>query len=165
MSTNFAYPVLSPYLIVHDAAAAIAFYREAFGAEERFRLVDPDSGVIGHAELLLSGELLMVANEHPEWAKSARTLGGTAVKLSLLVDDPDAAFARAVDAGAEALMPPGDQFYGFRSASLRDPFGHEWTLQREIENVSPEEMQRRWEAMTSACGEDGNRNNKQTPSA
>ncbi len=146
------YPVLSPYLIVHDAIAAVDFYTKAFDAVERFRLVDSASGKIGHAELLLHGQLVMLAEEHPAWAKSPRTLGGTAVKLSLMVDDPDAAFAQAVAAGAEATMPPRDEFYGFRCASIRDPFGHEWMLQREIEKVSPEEMQRRWDAMVQECG-------------
>ncbi len=146
------YPALSPYLIVHDGAAAVDFYLRAFDAVERYRLVDSATGKIGHAELYVQGQLFMLAGEHPDWAKSPRTLGGTAVKLSLMVDDPDGSFARAVAAGAEALMPPQDQFYGFRSASVRDPFGHEWMLQKEIEKVSPEEMQRRWDAMVKECG-------------
>jgi PhnB protein len=149
------YPALSPYLIVHDGAAAVAFYTEALGAEERYRLVDSATGKIGHAELYVQGQLFMLAGEHPDWAKSPRTLGGTAVKLSLMVEDPDAAFARAVAAGAEALMQPQDQFYGFRCASVRDPFGHEWMFQREIEKVSPEEMQRRWDAMVTGCDAEG----------
>ncbi len=152
MSTPTDYPPLSPYLIVHDALAAVRFYQEAFDAEERYRLVDPHSGQISHAELLVQGQLLMLAQEHPSWAKSPRTLGGTAVKLSLMVEDPDAAFARAVASGAEGRMPPQDQFYGFRTASVLDPFGHEWMLQRQIEVVSPEEMQRRWEEMLQAHG-------------
>lgn len=145
------YPALSPYLIVHDAIAAIAFYEQAFGAAECFRLVDSASGKIGHAELTLHGQLVMLAEEHPAWAKSPRTLGGTAVKFSLMVDDPDAAFAQALAAGAEETMPPRDEFYGFRCASVRDPFGHEWMLQREIEKVSPEEMQRRWDCIVKEC--------------
>src|SRR5688572_20793472 len=114
------YPSFSPYLTVHDAVAAISFYVAAFGADERYRLVDSTSGKIGHAELTLNGHLVMLSEENPAWNKSPRTLGGTAVKFCLMVEDPDAAFDRAVSAGAETLMPPRDEFYGFRSASVRD---------------------------------------------
>jgi len=149
---NTDYPSFSPYLAVHDAEAALAYYNAAFGAVELYRLVDSTSGKIGHAELTLNGHLVMLSEENPAWNKSPRTLGGTAVKFCLMVDDPDSAFARAVSAGAEALMPPRDEFYGFRSASVRDPFGHEWMLQKEIEKVSPKEMQRRWDDMIKECG-------------
>lgn len=145
------YPAFSPYLAVHDAAKAIAFYQAAFGAVERFRLTDSSSGKIGHAELTLSDGLLMLADENPAWNKSPQTLGGTAVRFSLMVENTDAAIERAVKAGATVIMPAGDQFYGFRSGSVRDPFGHEWMLQHEIEKVTPEEMQKRWDAMIENC--------------
>lgn len=145
------YPAFSPYITVNDAAKAIAFYQEAFGAAERFRLTDSATGMIGHAELTLKDGLLMLSEENPAWSKSPKTLGGTAVKFSLMVENADAAIERAVKAGATVLMPPGDQFYGFRSGSIRDPFGHEWMLQHEIEKVTPEEMQKRWNAMITNC--------------
>jgi uncharacterized glyoxalase superfamily protein PhnB len=139
-----------PALAVRDAAKAIEFYTAALGATEYYRLVDSLSGKIGHAELDLNGHLLMLSEEYPAFNKSPQTLGGTSVKLCLMVDDVDASLARAVAAGACVVMPAGDQFYGHRSASIRDPFGHEWLLQREFEKVSPEEMQKRWDAMVAA---------------
>lgn len=150
MST-LAYPSFSPYITVHNAEEAIAFYHAAFGATERFRLADASSGKIGHAELDLQGSLLMLSDENPAWNKSLQTLGGTPVKFCLMVENADAAIAKAVAAGATPLMPASDQFYGFRSGSVRDPFGHEWMLQHEIEKVSPEEMQKRWDAMLGKC--------------
>ncbi|MHB1080407.1 MAG: VOC family protein [Prosthecobacter sp.] len=150
MST-LTYPSFSPYITVHNAEEAIAFYQKAFGAKERFRLTDASSGKIGHAELDLQDSLLMLSDENPAWNKSPQTLGGTPVKFSLMVENADAAIAKAVTAGATPLMPAGDQFYGFRSGSVRDPFGHEWMLQHEIEKVSPEEMQKRWDAMLGKC--------------
>lgn len=152
---SLEYPPLAPYLTVVDAAKALEFYREAFGAVERYRLVDKNSGKIGHAELLIQGSLVMLAEEDPAWNQSPQTLGGTPFKLSLMVDDPDAAIEQAERAGASVLMPAQDQFYGFRCGSIRDPFGHEWMLQREIEKVSPEEMQRRWDAMLDGCPDTG----------
>lgn len=146
------YPILSPYLTVLDAAKAIEFYKVAFGATELFRLHDQASGRVGHAELLIYGGLLMLSDENPAWHnKSPSTLGGTAVKLCLMVDDVDATVEKAKDAGATVTMPPMDMFYGFRSGSISDPFGHEWMIQREIEKVSPEEMQVRWDAMLKEC--------------
>ena len=150
MST-FAYSSFSPYITVHDAAKAIAFYSAAFGATERFRLADESTGKIGHAELTLAGSLLMLSDENPAWNKSPQTLGGTPVKFCLMVENADAAIEKAIAAGATALMPVSDQFYGFRSGSVRDPFGHEWMIQHEIEKVSPEEMQKRWNDMLKNC--------------
>ncbi len=146
-----SYPPFSPYITVHNAAEAIAFYQKAFGATERFRLADESTGKIGHAELTLRGSLLMLSDENPAWNKSPQTLGGTPVKFSLMVENADAAIATAVAAGATQLMPATDMFYGFRSGSVRDPFGHEWMLQHEIEKVSPEEMQKRWNTMIKNC--------------
>lgn len=142
-----AYPPMIPSLAVNDAAKAIEFYRNAFAAVELYRLIDPESGKIGHAELTLNGSLIMLADEYPAHNKTPGTLGGTTSKFCLMVEDVDAALNRAENAGATVILPPSDQFYGHRSASLRDPFGHEWVLQHEIEKVSPADMQRRWDAM------------------
>ena len=141
------YPPLIPGLAVKDAAKAIEFYKAAFGATELFRLNDPETGKVGHAELRVNGSLIMVADEYPAYNKSPATLGGTPVKICLMVADVDAALERAKQAGASVIMPAADQFYGHRSACVADPFGHEWLLQHEIEKISPVEMQRRWNAM------------------
>jgi PhnB protein len=144
---TITYPPLIPALAVRDAVQAIAFYQQAFGATELYRLIDPESGKLGHAELLINGTMIMLADEYPAFNKTPQALGGTAVKLALMVDDVDAIVDRASSAGAIVVMPPRDQFFGHRSATVRDPFGHEWMLQKEIEKVSPEEMQRRWNEM------------------
>jgi PhnB protein len=136
-----------PYLMVRDAKAALAFYPQAFGATERFRLVEP-SGRIGHAELQLGPTVLMVCDEFPEFDMVGPQGGRfTGCTIHLHVDDADALCERAVAAGATLLMPPTDQFYGERSCRLRDPFGHTWLLGHSIEAVDPEEMQRRYTAM------------------
>lgn len=140
---------LSPSLVVADAKAAIAFYQAAFGAEELYRLVDRKTGRIGHAELRVQGALLMLADSFPEYGtRTPADLGGTPVRLSLTVPDVDAAAAQAEAAGAIITRPPTDEFYGYRSANVTDPFGHSWMLTRMIEAVTPEEMQRRWDAMS-----------------
>ena len=143
------YPPMIPALAVQDASKAIEFYQKAFGAAELYRLTDPESGKIGHAELTLNGGLIMLSDEYPAINKTPGTLGGTPVKICLTVEDVDASVERAQSAGATVIMPPADQFHGHRSASLRDPFGHEWLLQHEIEQVSPAEMQRRWDALVT----------------
>ena len=133
-----------PYLRVHDAKAAIEFYERAFGAKELFRLQEP-SGRIGHAEIKIGPATVMLADEFPEHdIRGPRSLGGTTFSIHLHVDDVDAAFERAVKAGATVVRPLQNQFYGERSASLRDPFGHEWLLGSQVESVSREEMQRRY---------------------
>lgn len=138
---------LYAYLRLKDAPKAIDFYVKAFGATEKFRLVEP-GGRVGHAELDFGGTTLMIADEFPESdILGPETLGGTSVSIHLHVDDADAFVERAVAAGAELLRPPTDQFYGERSATVRDPFGHEWLIGHEIERVSPEEMQRRYDAL------------------
>jgi PhnB protein len=141
------YPPLIPGLAVRNAAKAIEFYQAAFGAVELFRLIDPESGKVGHAEITINGSLIMLADEYPAFNKAPETLGGTPVRICLMVDDVDAACERAKAAGATVTRPPSTEFYGHRSASLCDPFGHQWLLQHEVEKVSPEEMQRRWNAM------------------
>jgi PhnB protein len=135
------------YLRVRDTAAAIPFYAQAFGATERFRLVEP-SGRIGHAELTLGPAVLMLSDAFPEWGLAAPP-GDADIGASvhLHVDDCDAVVAAAVAAGATLLMPPTDQFYGERSARLRDPFGHTWLIGHSIETLSPDEMQRRYTAL------------------
>lgn len=143
------YPPLSVAIAVHDCAAAMEFYKAAFGAEELYRLVDPDNGKIGHAEITVKGSLVMLSDEYPQFNKSPKTLGGTPVKLNLMCTDIDREFERAAKAGAEVVFPPQDQFYGHRSGRLRDPFGHEWILSQEKEKVAPAEMQRRWNEMAS----------------
>ena len=122
------------------AAQVIEFYTSAFGATERCRLTDK-SGMIGHAEIMIAGCMIMLSDENPAWNKSPQTLGGTAVKFSLMVENADAAVAKAVAAGATVTMPIMDMFYGHRSGAVRDPFGHEWMIQHEIEKVAPEEVQ------------------------
>ncbi len=136
-----------PYLRLRGAAAAIEFYTKAFGASELFRLTEP-GGRIGHAELTLGNSVLMLSDEYPECdALGPQALGGTVMCMHLHVVDADAMAARAVEAGATMLRPPADHFYGERSCTLRDPFGHEWMIGHEIEKVTPQEMQRRYDAM------------------
>ena len=136
-----------PYLRVKDAAAAIEFYSQAFGAEEQFRLSEP-GGRVGHAQLSLGGITLMLSDEYPERGiVSPQSIGGTGSAIPLHVSNADAVAARAVEAGATMVREPADQFYGERSCTVRDPFGHEWLLGHEIEQVTPEEMQRRFNAM------------------
>lgn len=136
-----------PYLMVRDAQAAIAFYQRAFGATELFRLVEP-SGRIGHVELQLGPIVLMVCDEFPEFGmRGPQDDRFTGCTIHLHVDDADAMAERAVAAGATITMPPTDQFYGERSCRLRDPFGHAWLLGHTIEQLTPEEMQRRYTAM------------------
>ena len=152
---------MSPYLTVRDASQAIEFFQRAFGATELYRLVDPASGKIGHAEIMLNGSHFMLSDESLAWGnKSPQTLDGTAVKLCLMVENTDAATARASAAGATVEMPPCDMFYGFRCASLRDPFGHKWMIQHEIEKVAPDEMQRRWADMLKSGAGCGSSDNK-----
>ncbi len=153
MST-LTYPPMSPYLTVKGASRAIAFYTAAFGAIELFRLSDPATGIIGHAEIMLNGSHIMLADENHAWGnKSPETLNGTPVKLCLMVGNTDTAVERSRAAGATVQMPPTDMFYGFRCASVRDPFGHQWMIQQEIEKVSPEAMQTRWAAMLASGAE------------
>jgi PhnB protein len=136
------YPQVTPYLIVDGAAAAIDFYREVLGATERARLAGPD-GTIGHAELQLGDSLIMLADEHPELdILGPRTIGGTPVTISVYVEDVDAVFDRALKAGAQALRPVRQEFYGDRTGQFVDPFGHRWSVASHVEDVSPEDMAR-----------------------
>jgi uncharacterized glyoxalase superfamily protein PhnB len=138
-----------PYLRVHDAEAALDFYQRVFGARLRLRLDEAGTGKIGHAELVLGeSAVVMVSDEYPEYGIVGPTsVGGTSITLHLHVDDADRLIARAVEAGAELVRPPADAFYGERGGTIRDPFGHEWLIGHSIEEVSPEEMQRRYDAL------------------
>ena len=128
------------YLTVDGAAKAIDFYSRAFGAREKFRLAEP-GGRIGHAELDFGGTVIMLADAFPEFGlRDPRALGGTAVSIHLHVDDADAVVRRAVDAGATLEREPADQFYGDRTAGVKDPFGHKWYFATHVRDVTPEEM-------------------------
>ncbi len=146
-TTPDGYRTLTPYLITDNAAKAIAFYKEAFGATEFCRLPMPD-GRVGHAEIQIGDSRLMLADECPDWgAQSARTLGGTAVFIHLYVQDVDTVVQRAVALGAKLDKPVADQFYGDRTGTLTDPFGHRWTIATHIADVSAEETMRRAAAL------------------
>jgi PhnB protein len=141
---------LFPYLRVKDAGRAIEFYKQAFGAVEKFRLTEP-SGRIGHCELLFGTTTLMLSEEYPEYGfLGPQSVGGTSVSIHLHLDDADAAIERAVAAGGAVIRPASDAFYGERSGTVRDPFGHEWMLGHSIEDVTPEEMQRRYDALMAS---------------
>ncbi|MEQ8747098.1 VOC family protein [Pyruvatibacter sp.] len=139
---------LSAYITVKGAADAIAFYAAAFGAVENYRLEDPDSGRIGHSEISIGTNIVMISDEYPDFgAVSPDTLGGTPVKLHLYVEDVDAVFAQATKAGATELRPLKDEFHGDRTGTLMDPFGHIWMLASRVEEVTPAQMQKRWQEM------------------
>ena len=145
-----AYPGVTPYLIVRDAARALEFYKQAFGASEQMRFPTPDDR-IGHAEMKIDEGLFMLADEYPEQGyRSPDSVGGTPVSLMFYVRDVDALFARAVAAGATVKQSVKDQFYGDRNGTLTDPFGHVWTIATHVEDVSPEEIERRMAAMPKA---------------
>jgi PhnB protein len=138
-----SYPRVSPYLVVDGAQKAIEFYTTVLGFTERMRMPGPD-GRIGHAELELDGSVVMLADEFPEvGAKAPSAFGGSPVSLTVYVEDVDATFERAMEAGATVVRPLENQFYGDRSATFDDPFGHRWTINTHVEDVSPEEMGRR----------------------
>jgi len=141
------YPSFAPAIAVRNAAQAIEFYKKAFGAVELYRLIEPGTGRVGHAELTINGALLMLSDEYPQYNKTPETLGGVSAKFLIMCDNVDASFQRAIDAGATQIIPLTNQFYGHRDARVRDPFGHEWLLSQKVEDVSPEEMQRRWDEM------------------
>jgi len=136
---------LTPYIAVKGAANAIAFYKRVFGAKEEFRLEDQDKR-IGHAEISIGDGRLMLSDEYPDFgALAPPSIGGTPVKLHLYVEDVDATMKKAESAGATVLRPAQDQFHGDRSGMIADPFGHQWFLATRKENVSPQEMQKRFE--------------------
>jgi PhnB protein len=137
---------VTPYLCVKDAARAIEFYKKAFGATEVMRLVDPTNGKIGHAQIQIGASMVMLADEFPEMGiLSPQSLGGSPVSISLFVEDVEALASQAIAAGAKVLGPVADQFWGERSGKFEDPFGHIWFIQTRTEEVSPQEMQRRYD--------------------
>ena len=141
------YHTVTPYLAIKDAAKALEFYRQAFGATVKSRLTMPD-GRVGHAEISIGDSLILLADEFPAYGgKAPSTLGGSPVSIHLYVEDADTFFKQAVAAGARELKPLKDQFYGDRSGQLQDPFGHLWWVATHKEDVSPEELQKRVEAM------------------
>lgn len=137
------YHSITPYLHVNNAAAALDFYQRAFAAEERFRIAESD-GRIGHAELRIGDSMLMLSDEYPAMdVRGPLTLGGTPMILHLYVEDVDAVTARALAAGARLERPVETQFYGDRGGLVVDPFGHKWWISTHVEDVSPEELERR----------------------
>ena len=138
------YHTATPYLIIKGAAAAIDFYKKAFSAIELMRMTDPKTNGVGHAEIKIGDSPIMLADEHPDMGfKSPKTLGGTPVSLMLYVDDVDATAKQALAAGAKVMRPVQDQFYGDRSGTFEDPFGHVWTIATHKEDLSPEEIGKR----------------------
>jgi PhnB protein len=137
------YPRISPHLSIAGAAAAIDFYKRVLGASERMRMAMPD-GKIAHAELAIDGSVLMIGDELPDGRDPGpTTLGGSPVALFVYVENVDEVFARALDAGASSVQEPEDHFYGNRVAMFDDRFGHRWNIATHIEDVTPEEMERR----------------------
>jgi PhnB protein len=146
------YHSVTPYLIIKGATEAIDFYKKAFGATELFRMPAPE-GKIGHAEIKIGDSPIMLADEFPEMGyKSPQSLGGSPVSLMIYVADVDTVFKQAIAAGGKEQRPVKDQFYGDRSGTLEDPFGHVWHVATHKEDVSPEEMERRMKTHTAASG-------------
>lgn len=143
------YHTVTPYLICRGAAQALDFYKEAFGATEVLRMPMPD-GSVAHAEFKIGDSIIMMGEENPMWdAKSPQALGGTPAGLMIYVPDCDAVFAQALAAGATVKKPMADQFYGDRSGTVTDPFGHQWTVATHVEDVEPAELQKRMDAMAA----------------
>jgi PhnB protein len=147
------YHTVTPYISVKGAAQALDFYQRAFGAEVTVRMDMPD-GRVGHAEMKIGDSFVMLADEMPEMAdavaRSPQTLGGTSFGLMIYLDGVDARFKQAIDAGGKVKRPVQDQFYGDRTGTLEDPFGHVWTIGTHVEDVSPEEMKKRLAAFTTS---------------
>ena len=143
------YHSVTPYLIVNNAEEAIRWYSEALGATEMLRL--PMGDKIGHAEIRIGDSVVMLADEFPEMdIRGPKSRGGPTSSLMIYVDDVDAAFQRAIAKGASKDRPVENQFYGDRSGTLVDPFGHKWTISTHVEDVSDEEMQRRMKVWTES---------------
>ncbi len=141
------YHTVTPYITVRNAAAALEFYKEAFGAVEVMRFDMPGGG-IAHAEIQIGDSKVMLGDENPQWGnKSPQTLGGSAGGLCVYVEDCDAVYEKALAAGATVMKPLADQFYGDRSGTVIDPFGHAWTIATHKEDVSLDEMKRRMAAL------------------
>jgi PhnB protein len=137
------YHSVTPYLILRDAGKAIDFYKRALGATELFRM-DAPGGKIGHAEIRIGNSVVMLADEYPDMGhRGPQSIGGSAVSLLVYVEDVDSQFRRAVEAGAKVRQDLKDQFYGDRSGTIEDPFGHIWTIATHKEDLSEEEMSKR----------------------
>ncbi|HVQ74197.1 MAG TPA: VOC family protein [Candidatus Binatia bacterium] len=137
------YPRAMPYLIVDGAAKALDFYKQVFEAKERMRMPGPQ-GKVGHAEITIGDSVIMLADEHPQMdARAPRAFGGSPVSIMVYVPDVDATVKTAVAAGAKVTRPVEDMFYGDRTGTIDDPFGHRWHIATHIEDVPPEEMERR----------------------
>lgn len=136
---------ITPMLAIKEASAAIEWYKKVFNAEEVMRLADAN-GVVAHAQLKINGSLIMIAEEHPDYNRSPDTLNGTSVILNLHVPDVDAVVDKAKQEGAVEIFPVKDQFYGDRSGRIQDPYGHMWIVSTRIKEVSPQEMQKLFEA-------------------
>ena len=136
---------VTAYITVENCANALQFYVKAFGAKESFRLTDP-AGRIGHAQIKIGDSSIMMSDPFPEWGTVAPN-GPEPMRLHLAVKNADAFVAKAVAAGAKVVRPVEDQFYGFRAATLMDPYGHSWGVSHQIAKVSPKQMQKRWNAM------------------
>jgi len=143
------YHSLTPYLIIDGAAEAMEYYKNAFGAVELFRM--EHEGKIGHAEMRIGDSPLMLADEMPQY-KGPKALGGTPVSLMIYVEDVDNVYPQAIAAGGTEIKPLQDQFYGDRSGTLSDPFGHIWTIATHKEDVTPEEIEKRVAAMHHSHG-------------
>ena len=134
------YHTATPYLIMDDASGAIEFYERAFGAKELTRF-DAPGGKVGHAEIKVGDSIIMLADEYPDMGyRSPHAMGGTTVSIMLYLDDVDAVFEQAVAAGAKMLRPVQNQFYGDRTGTLEDPYGHMWTLATHVEDLSHQEI-------------------------
>jgi len=143
------YPRVTPYLTVDGAADAIRFYCDILGATERGRMEGPD-GKVGHAELEIGGSVVMLSDAFPGMgAPTPKSLGGSPVFLMVYVEDVDDVFARAIAAGAQEIAPVQDQFYGDRSGQFEDPWGHRWNVASHVEDVPPDEMEKRAAAAMS----------------
>ena len=149
------YGTVSVCLVVKDAKAAMAFYEKVFGAKELYRLTTPEGGIT-HAEFKIGDTVIMIADENPRVGNaSPATLGGSPVVLNVMVDDPDATAAKAAAEGGKVQVPVADQFYGYRAGRIQDPAGHLWIVSKLIEEVSPDEMQKRIDKMMAAEGSVG----------
>jgi PhnB protein len=153
METSHIYPgayTLNAYITIDGCSDAIEFYKKAFGVIERGRLLMPD-GKIGHAEIDIEGTLLMMADENIDWGnKGPKSIGGNPMTFGLYVKDCDAVFQKALDAGATSVMAVEDMFYGDRVGQVMDPFGYKWMIATHKEDMSYEEMQRRFDKMLAA---------------
>jgi len=146
------YQSVVPYLAVDDAKQAIEFYKRAFGATERSMMAGPD-GRVAHCELQIGDAVVMLADPYPQFAtKAPKEVGATTVGLFMYVEDADEAIQAAADAGAKVTMPAEDQFWGDRFGQVQDPFGHQWQIATRIEDLAPEEVERRGREFMAAMG-------------